>query len=116
MVSSSNPPVASYREIHALIYPPSVASAAAINALPNLRASAGVMIGVSGQSKMISRSACPSAYCSPMTATTISARRPWSVACWILHSGPSNALKAAPLLSHSSTKGPGGWCKVGFHG
>jgi hypothetical protein len=55
-----------------------------------------VMIGVSGQSMMISSSACPSAYCSPTTVTTISARRPGSVVCLILHSGPSNALKACP--------------------
>ena len=35
------------------------------------------MIGVSGQSMMISRKACPSAYSSPMTDTTKSAQIPF---------------------------------------
>jgi hypothetical protein len=63
---------------------------------------------------MISHKGCPPAYCRLLTDTTISARCPWSVACLILHSGTSNALKAA-LVSHSSTKVvPMGWAR--FHG
>jgi hypothetical protein len=73
------------------------------------------MIGVSGQSMMISRKACPSANCSPMTDTTISACRPRSMACLIIHSGPSNTLTAAPVLSHSSTQvARAGGARLGF--